>query len=186
RLAAHDPRTEGGRRGGRGEIPVKKVGVGGGGGWGGSGGSGQSMKIVSANDKRAIARLLAPAERDDRAFERRVRAIVEAVRAGGDRALERFARRFDDVATPLEVTDAEMRTAAARVEVSVRLAIENAAKRIARVAFQQIPKHADVAPVPGVLVEQRVEPIERVGCYVPGGRFPLPSSLLMTAVPARV
>ena len=39
---------------------------------------------------------------------------------------------------------------------------------------------------PGVIVEQRVEPLGRVGCYVPGGRFPLPSSLLMTAIPARV
>jgi len=144
------------------------------------------MRIVSASDKRAIARLMAPAERDDRAFERRVQAIVDAVQRGGDRALERFARRFDRVEPPLEVPAAEMRKAAARVDVSVRLAIAQAAKRIARVAFQQIPKHLDVAPAPGVLVEQRVEPLERVGCYVPGGRFPLPSSLLMTAVPARV
>src|SRR5438093_9261199 len=144
------------------------------------------MRIVTASDRRAVARLLAPAERDDRAFERRVLAIVDAVRDGGDRALERFARRFDHVAPPLEVPAAEMRRAAARVDVSVRLAIKNAAKRIARVAFQQIPKHVDVAPAPGVLVEQRVEPLGRVGCYVPGGRFPLPSSLLMTAVPARV
>src|SRR5262249_60737848 len=75
---------------------------------------------------------------------------------------------------------------AARVDGRVRLAIRDAAKRIARVAFQQIPKHVDVTPAPGVFVEQRVEPLERVGCYVPGGRFPLPSSLLMTAVPARV
>jgi len=144
------------------------------------------MRIVSASDKRAIARLMAPAERDDRAFEQRVQAIVDAVQRGGDRALERFARRFDRVEPPLEVPAAEMRKAAARVDVSVRLAIAQAAKRIARVAFQQIPKHLDVAPAPGVLVEQRVEPLERVGCYVPGGRFPLPSSLLMTAVPARV
>jgi len=144
------------------------------------------MRIVSASDKRAIARLMAPAERDDRAFERRVQAIVDAVQRGGDRALERFARRFDRVEPPLEVPAAEMRKAAARVDVSVQLAIAQATKRIARVAFQQIPKHLDVAPAPGVLVEQRVEPLERVGCYVPGGRFPLPSSLLMTAVPARV
>ena len=57
---------------------------------------------------------------------------------------------------------------------------------IARVAFRQIPKHWDAEIVPGVFVEQRVEPLARVGCYVPGGRFPLPSSLLMTVVPARV
>ncbi len=68
----------------------------------------------------------------------------------------------------------------------MRRAIARAAANIARVAFRQIPKHWDLAVAPGVVVEQRVEPLARVGCYVPGGRFPLPSSLLMTAVPARV
>ena len=68
----------------------------------------------------------------------------------------------------------------------MRRAIGRAADNIARVAFRQIPRHADIAVAPGVTVEQRVEPLVRVGCYVPGGRFPLPSSLLMTAVPARV
>jgi histidinol dehydrogenase len=68
----------------------------------------------------------------------------------------------------------------------VRRAIHLAASHIARVAFKQIPRHFDVDVIRGVSVEQRVEPIARVGCYVPGGRFPLPSSLLMSAVPARV
>jgi histidinol dehydrogenase len=68
----------------------------------------------------------------------------------------------------------------------VRRAIEQAARHIARVAARQIPKRWDLAVAPGVVVEQRVEPLARVGCYVPGGRFPLPSSLLMTAIPARV
>jgi len=144
------------------------------------------LRIVSASDKRAIARLLAPDGRDDRAFERRVQAIVDGVRTGGDRALARFAKQFDGVSGPIEVSRDEMQAAAARVEPSVRGAIARAARNIARVAFRQIPKHFDLDVVPGVSVEQRVEPLARVGCYVPGGRFPLPSSLLMTAVPARV
>ncbi len=72
------------------------------------------------------------------------------------------------------------------VPLDVRRAIERAARNIARVAFRQIPRHWDIRVSPGVIVEQRVEPLGRVGCYVPGGRFPLPSSLLMTAIPARV
>jgi histidinol dehydrogenase len=144
------------------------------------------MKIVSAADTRAVERLMASASADDRAFERRVQAIVDQVRTGGDRALARFARRFDGAAGPLEVPEAEMRAAAAKVEPGVRRAIAAAARNIARVAFKQIPRHLDIAVAPGVTVEQRVEPLARVGCYVPGGRFPLPSSLLMTAVPARV
>jgi len=144
------------------------------------------IRIIDASDRRAITRLMAHPTRDDRAVERRVRAIVGAVRAQGDRALERFARRFDDVAPPLEVSADELRAGAARADPAVRRAIAQAARNIARVAFHQIPRHWDLDVIPGVSVEQRVEPLARVGCYVPGGRFPLPSSLLMTAVPARV
>jgi len=141
---------------------------------------------VEATNRRAVGRLRTAATRDDQAFERRVRAIVSRVRSGGDRALERFARRFDGVSPPIEVSRAEIRAGAARVDPGVRLAIRHAANNIARVAFRQIPRHLDIAVAPGVSVEQRVEPLSRVGCYVPAGRFPLPSSLLMTAVPARV
>jgi histidinol dehydrogenase len=144
------------------------------------------MKIVDAENKRAIDRLLAPAGREDRAFERRVQRIVDSVRNGGDRALTRLAIRFDHLSGPIEVTAREMQDGAARVEPAVRRAIAKAAANIATVAFRQIPKHFDIAVAPGVSVEQRIEPLARVGCYVPGGRFPLPSSLLMTAVPARV
>jgi histidinol dehydrogenase len=145
------------------------------------------MKIVDARDTRAIDRLLAPADRPgDRAFERRVQRIVDEVRTGGDRALTRFSKRFDRLSGPIEVTATEMRDGAARVEPPVRRAIAQAAAHIATVAFRQIPEHFDVQVARGVTVEQRVEPLARVGCYVPGGRFPLPSSLLMTAVPARV
>jgi histidinol dehydrogenase len=144
------------------------------------------VRIVEATNRRAIERLLAPVAKGDMAFERRVRAIVEGVRADGDRALERFARRFDGATAPLEVSRAAIRAGAARVPLSVRRAIGIAADNIARVAFRQIPRHLDIAVAPGVSVEQRVEPLRRVGCYVPSGRFPLPSSLLMTAVPARV
>src|SRR5262245_50180835 len=145
-----------------------------------------SIKIVDSRNAEAIARLLRRSARPDRAFERRVRAIVDRVQASGDRALFGFAKRFDGVHPPLEVTPDEMRAAAAQLDPAVRRAIRDAARNIARVAFQQIPRHLDLTVLPGVSVEQRVEPLARVGCYVPGGRFPLPSSLLMTAVPARV
>jgi histidinol dehydrogenase len=144
------------------------------------------LRIIDGGDTRATGRLLTPAARTDKAFDRRVAAIVNAVRDRGDRALERFARRFDNVSPPLEVSADEIRAGAARVEPAVRTAIAQAARNIARVAFRQIPRHWDLGVARGVSVEQRVEPLARVGCYVPGGRFPLPSSLLMTAVPARV
>jgi len=144
------------------------------------------MRIVDASDERAIERLVAPAAQRDAAFERRVQAIVDGVRTGGDRALARYARRFDGVRGPIEVPASALRAEADRVERPVRRAIAQAARNIARVAFRQIPRHFDLNVAAGVSVEQRVEPLARVGCYVPGGRFPLPSSLLMTAIPARV
>ena len=144
------------------------------------------MKIIKSSNRSALDRVLARDERADRAFERRVAAIVSRVRDDGDTALVRFARRFDRVSPPFEVSRHEMRAAAATVSQEVRRAIQRAAANIARVAFRQIPKHWDLDVTRGVSIEQRVEPLARVGCYVPGGRFPLPSSLLMTAVPARV
>src|SRR5439155_18209244 len=144
------------------------------------------MRIIDAGDERAIGRLLARTEARDPAFERRVRTIVDGVRCGGDRALTRYARRFDGVSGAIEVPLSTVRAEAARVERPVRRAIAQAARNIARVAFRQIPRHFDLDVAEGVSIEQRVEPLARVGCYVPGGRFPLPSSLLMTAVPARL
>jgi histidinol dehydrogenase len=146
----------------------------------------RSIRIVDGRNAAAIARLMRRGARPDRAFDRRVRAIVDRVQASGDRALLGFAKRFDGVRPPLEVTLEEMRAGAAQLDPAVRRAIRDAARNIARVAFQQIPRHLDLTVLPGVSIEQRVEPLARVGCYVPGGRFPLPSSLLMTAVPARV
>ena len=144
------------------------------------------MKIIDGRNSRQVEALLARNARADRAFERRVHGIVDRVRKGGDHALQGFARRFDGTRGALEVSPEEIRAGAATVAPGVRFAIRQAARNIARVAFRQIPKHWDLAVVPGVSIEQRVEPLARVGCYVPGGRFPLPSSLLMTAVPARV
>ena len=144
------------------------------------------LRIISSTNRTAVERLLARDRRADRAFERHVSTIVERVRSGGDEALIGFARRFDGVSPPLEVTFDEMRASAARVPYDVRRAIRRAARQIARIAGRQIPRRWTSEVMPGVSIQQRVEPLARVGCYVPGGRFPLPSSLLMTAVPARV
>jgi len=129
--------------------------------------------------------LLVPANRRDVVTERRVAAIVAAVRRDGDRALLRYAKKFDLLDGPIEVTEAEMRSAAAAVPRLVRSAIRAAARNIRIVAKRQVPRAWRARVAPGVTVEQRVVPLDRVGCYVPGGRYPLPSSLLMTAIPAK-
>jgi histidinol dehydrogenase len=71
------------------------------------------------------------------------------------------------------------------VPAGVKRAIRAAARSIRHVAAKQVPRGWRTKPAPGVTIEQRVTPLDCVGCYVPGGRYPLPSSLLMTAIPAR-
>jgi len=142
------------------------------------------IRIVDSRNRRAVRALLAPERARDTATERRVGAIVAAVRRDGDRALLRYAKKFDPMDGPLEVSADEMREAAATVPRAVRAAIRAAARNIRAVARRQVPRGWRERVAAGVTVEQRIVPLDRVGCYVPGGRYPLPSSLLMTAIPA--
>ena len=144
------------------------------------------IKILSSSNAGAIARLTDRRQRADRALERRVTRIVEDVRRRGDRALRAYAERLDGLRGALEVPPAELDRASRAVPPDVRRAIATAARHIRQVACRQRPKSWRETVTPGVVVEQRVRPLERVGCYVPAGRHPLPSSLLMTAIPARV
>jgi histidinol dehydrogenase len=149
------------------------------------------LKIISASDPRALGRLLATDPAGDAALARRVAAIVADVRRGGDRALIAYARRFDKLpasgpAGAVEIPRAEIEAGARKVSRAVGAAITRAARVIGRIAKTQVPAGSRTAAWPGVVVEQRVTPLARVGCYVPGGRYPLPSSLLMTAIPARI
>ena len=142
------------------------------------------LRIVESTSRRAVRALLAPERVRDAATEKRVAKIVGDVRRDGDTALIRYATALDRLGGPLEVGSDQMRREAKTVDASVRRAIRDAARNIRIVARRQVPRGWRVRVAPGVSVEQRVVPLDRVGCYVPGGRYPLPSSLLMTAVPA--
>ena len=144
------------------------------------------MLIIKSSNARAVAALLDRRPAGDPAIQRRVAAIVARVRRDGDRALLTYARRFDGLDGPIEVSRREIDKSATLVDSNVKKAIALAARNIRTVAEKQRPRSWSVSPVPGVRIRQRVLPLDRVGCYVPGGRYPLPSSLLMTAIPARV
>ena len=144
------------------------------------------MQIVEASDRAAVRRLIDRREDVDPAVARRVARIVGAVRRSGDPALLRYARRFDGLDGPVEVSAADMKAALRAVSPDLRAALRTAAGRIRRIARRQLPRGWRTTVADGVEIEQRVIPLRRVGCYVPAGRYPLPSSLLMTALPARV
>jgi len=115
--------------------------------------------------------------------------IVADVRRRGERALVEWTKRLDGArgsAKTLKVSAAEMRAAERTAAPEVLRAIAQAARNIRRVAREQMPERWTIEPQAGVRVGQIVRPIERIGCYVPGGGAALVSTLLMTAVPAQV
>ena len=149
------------------------------------------IRTTGLAGRRGRARIAALANRRQ-AMDRRVTPVAErilnAVRKDGDRALRHFAAKFDGLAPaqPLRVPDAEMQAALAAIPTSLRRALETAATNIRAFAERQMPSDWDFEPVQGLTVGQRVRPLDSVGCYVPSGRHPLPSTLLMTAIPAQV
>jgi histidinol dehydrogenase len=117
-----------------------------------------------------------------------VRRIVKDVRRNGDGALRRYAARWDGLSKnePFRVSEAELQEAWRKSSAELRAAIKQAAGNIRRYCEWQKPKEWRREIQPGVCVGQMVRPLESVGCYVPGGRYPLPSTLLMTVIPAQV
>jgi histidinol dehydrogenase len=144
------------------------------------------IRTIRSADERAISALLLPPAAGSRAVARRVATIVADVRRRGDRAVLAYARQLDGLGGAMEVERAQIDAAERAVAPAVRRALRLAAAHIRRVARAQVPKASRVRVAPGVVIEQVVAPLRRVGCYVPAGRYPLPSSLLMTAIPARI
>ncbi len=117
-----------------------------------------------------------------------VKKIVNDVRKQGDRALLRYAAQFDGLssADAMRVTPEEMAAAWDAIPFAMQQALTTAAAQIRNFAVAQLPASFSDEPVPGLMTGQLVRPLGAVGCYVPSGRHPLPSTLLMTAIPAQV
>ncbi len=121
------------------------------------------------------------------AIEPRVRRIVQSVRRNGDRALRRYAQQWDGLGAgePLRVPEAEMQAALKGSSRELRAALQTAAGNIRKFCQWQKPREWERTNQ-GRRLGQLVRPLLSVGCYVPGGRYPLPSTLLMTVIPAQV
>src|SRR5262249_28981442 len=115
--------------------------------------------------------------------------IVGDVRKRGEKALLAWTAKLDGIdlkKNGLWISEKEIAVARRRADEDLVKAIEHAARNVRRVARQQLPKAWTIETDRGVRISQRVEPIERIGCYIPGGHFALVSTLVMTVVPARV
>jgi histidinol dehydrogenase len=113
---------------------------------------------------------------------------VNHVRTGGDAALLEYAHKLDGLAEgePVRVSEEELRASLEMVSAEFIRAIETAAKNIRNFAEWQLPRPWVRTIHPGLRVGQAIRPLESVGCYAPGGRYPLPSTVLMTVIPAQV
>ncbi|NNC10418.1 histidinol dehydrogenase [Planctomonas sp. JC2975] len=114
-------------------------------------------------------------------------ALIDDVRHRGSAALLDQAERFDGVRpSALRVSDADIRAAVDALAPAVRDALEHAINRVRAVSAAQVPPAASTRLGAGAVVEQRWQPVTRAGLYVPGGKAPLASSVVMNAIPALV
>jgi histidinol dehydrogenase len=115
------------------------------------------------------------------------REIIQRVKTGGDDALRELAEQFDGVSLKeIEVPRAAIRKALDSIGSELRDALEHAAANIRKVHEAQLPLETTVEVEPGVFVSRRPNPLKRAGAYAPGGTAAYASSVLMTAIPARV
>jgi histidinol dehydrogenase len=148
------------------------------------------VKLLRTNTPAARAAIAALTDRRNAAYERvlpQAKRIVDTVRRGGDAGLLRLRARLDRIPAqvPLRIPEAELRLAWESAPAEMRQALRTAARNIRAFAARQLPRNFDLKPAPGVTTGQRVLPIASVGCYIPSGRYPLPSTLLMTVIPAQ-
>ena len=132
-------------------------------------------------------RILAMRGSNASALEPVVRDIIAGVRAERDGALLHFAREFDGLGEqPLRVAEQDIEAAGRDLMPAMRQAVELAVANIRQFAEAQLPRECLTEFSPGRNLGWIVRPLGAVGCYVPSGRYPLPSTLLMTAVLAQV
>ncbi|MGH7872736.1 MAG: histidinol dehydrogenase [Candidatus Binatia bacterium] len=147
------------------------------------------IKTSDAGFKPLLKKILGRRGNREGEVERRVTEIVGAVREQGDRALLKYTEMFDRVRlTPatIEVQPADVERALAKVPRKDLATLRFAAKRIAMFHRRQLQKSWQYRDPLGMLLGQRITPLERVGVYVPGGKASYPSTVLMNVIPAKV
>jgi len=144
------------------------------------------MKIIT-DKQQVIDEVLNRSQFDLEEVNQRVREVLENIKKNGDKALFEYTEKFDGVKLEaLKVTEEEINEAYASVDKELLEALQEAHDNIKKFHQKQLQKSFIVNEEAGKIVGQVVNPIEKVGIYVPGGTAPLPSTVLMNAVPAKV
>lgn len=146
------------------------------------------IEIIRADNEKALARFFSARQKQEASAEKVAGRILADVRREGDKALIRLTKKFDRTDLRKEgvtVTPGEIRAAYREAPKAFVEAVREAARNIRKVARRQLPKDWMSRVMKGVEAGQIVRPLDRVVCYVPGGRFPLPSTVLMGVIPAQ-
>jgi histidinol dehydrogenase len=145
------------------------------------------MQILQGKAAENVVAMLATRSSRLEDLEPRVRQIIRTVRHGGDKALARYATLWDGLkkGQSIRVPDEEIAESWRSTTPDTQNALRCAAANIRRFCQWQMPREWR-KNVPGGELGQILRPLESVGCYVPGGRYLLPSTLLMTVIPAQV
>ncbi|HSB95515.1 MAG TPA: histidinol dehydrogenase [Spongiibacteraceae bacterium] len=148
------------------------------------------MRAGDAEFDSELQALLAWDSVSDAAVQGTVADILKAVRAGGDAALLELSQRFDGLTisepAALELPPVRLQQALSNISVEVRTALTQAAERIRSFHQRQKQDSWTYREADGTVLGQRVTPLDRVGLYVPGGKASYPSTVLMTAIPAKI
>jgi histidinol dehydrogenase len=145
------------------------------------------MRIVSGPEASEIIERIAARGQQVGASDSQAQRIVNEVRQNGDSALRRFAEQWDGLRPqePLRVSNQELASARRALAAPLRKSITQSADNIRRFCELQKPRSWTRTRA-GITLGQIVKPVESVGCYIPGGRYPLLSTVLMTVIPAQV
>ncbi|MFH2028989.1 MAG: histidinol dehydrogenase [Nanoarchaeota archaeon] len=147
------------------------------------------IDIISIDDKKRIDKIKNRRAADLDKVISRVKPAIEQVKTFGDRAIIKFTKLYDgyDVTkNTIRISEREIKEAYKKVDNNVVKALKLAAANINDYAKAQMPKEWTKEFSKGVVAGQIIRPLSRVGCYVPAGQYPLPSTVLMTVIPAKV
>jgi histidinol dehydrogenase len=144
------------------------------------------MKTIESPNRSKL-QLLKERKIDFSAIVEKMRPIVRDVKEQGDSAIRRFTKEFEErELLSIAVTEERREAARDQVSLSLKKALMCARENIMKFHTAQMPKEWWIEILPGIEAGQLVRPLEKVGCYIPGGRYPLVSTVLMTVLPARV
>ena len=143
--------------------------------------------MIRIVDSKQVAAILSRKAARFEEAEAIVRPILDAVRTRGDKALLEYARKFDKLDRPsVAVPRAELKAAEKKLSKAFREAVKVSSVNIRAFAELQLPEAKQKTVAPGLKLGQVVRPLDTVAAYIPSGRYPLPSTLLMTVIPAQV